>query len=120
VTVRPADASERRLLFAIRAAHSAVFLVELGSILWLVFTGLIGRRDRSVAVAAVLVAGEAAVFVVNAGVCPLTPLAERHGASKGGVSDIFLPDRLARTIPLWSSALIALAALLHLRALARR
>lgn len=63
-----------------------------------------------------LVAGEAGVFVANAGVCPLTPLAERHGASKGGVSDIFLPDRLARTIPIWSSTLIAVAVLLHLRA----
>ena len=57
-------------LFAIRATHSAIFLVELGAILWLVLTGLAGRRDRSVAVAAALVAGEAAVFVVNRGVCP--------------------------------------------------
>lgn len=102
------------LLFAIRAAHSAVFLVELWAILWLVATGITGRRDRSVGVAAALVAGEAAVFVANRGVCPLTPLAERHGASKGGVSDIFLPDRLAETIPIWSSSLIGLAALLHL------
>ncbi|HYO44342.1 MAG TPA: hypothetical protein VES19_14185 [Candidatus Limnocylindrales bacterium] len=107
-------------LFAIRATHSAVFLVELGAILWLVVTGITGRRDRSVAVAAALVAGEAAVFVVNRGVCPLTPLAERYGATKGGVSDIFLPDRLAETIPIWSSALIAGAAILHLRAALER
>jgi hypothetical protein len=112
--------SRPRRLFAIRATHSAVFLVELGAILWLVATGLAGRRDRSVAVAAVLVAGEAAVFVVNRGVCPLTPLAERLGASKGGVSDIFLPDRLAETIPVWSGALVAAAAILHLRAARRR
>jgi hypothetical protein len=111
------SASRAPALVAIRAAHSAVFLVELGSILWLVATGLTGRRDRSVGVAATLVAGEAAVFVLNRGVCPLTPLAERHGASKGGVSDIFLPDRLARTIPIWSTALIALGAVLHVRAL---
>jgi hypothetical protein len=102
-------------LVAIKAVHSAAFLVVLSAILWLVATGLVGRRDRSVAVAAALVAAEAAVFVTNDGVCPLTPLAERHGANRGGVSDIFLPDRLARTIPLWSTALVALAAALHLR-----
>ena len=102
-------------LVAIKAVHSAAFLVVLSSILWLVATGIVGRRDRSVAVAALLVAAESAVFVANDGVCPLTPLAERHGANRGGVSDIFLPDRLARTIPIWSTALVALAAVLHLR-----
>jgi hypothetical protein len=107
------------LLVAIKAVHSAAFLAVLSAILWLVATGLVGRRDRSVAVAAALVAAEAAVFVANDGVCPLTPLAERHGASKGGVSDIFLPDPVARTIPIWSSALVALGAALHVRHLAR-
>jgi len=112
----PLGRLDRPLLVAIRTVHSAIFLVELGSILWLLVTGLAGRRDRTVAVAAGLVAVESAVFVLNDRVCPLTPLAERHGAVRGGVSDIFLPDVVARTIPLWSSALIAIAFALHLRA----
>lgn len=103
------------VLWAIKAAHSAVFLVMLGAIGWLVATGLVGRRDRSVAVAASLVGIESAVFVANRGVCPLTPLAERHGASRGGVSDIFLPDAIARTIPIWASSLVVVAVVLHLR-----
>ena len=102
-------------LTAIRAVHSAVFLAELGSILWLLATGITGRRDRAVAVAAALVAAESAVFVANAGVCPLTPLAERHGAASGGVSDIFLPDAVARTIPIWATSLVVLATGLHVR-----
>ena len=72
-------------LTAVRAVHSAIFLVELGAILWLVVTGVIGRRDRTTAVAAALVAAEAAVFVANDGVCPLTPLAEGLGAQSGSV-----------------------------------
>jgi hypothetical protein len=36
------------------------------------------------------------------------------------VSDIFLPAVLARTIPAWSTALLALAAALHLHRLVRR
>ena len=107
------------LLTAIRAFHSAIFLVELGAIGWLLVTGLTGRRDRSVVIAAGLVAVEGGIFVANDGVCPLTPLAERHGASRGGVSDIFLPEMVARTIPYWSSALIALATVLHIRGLRR-
>ena len=67
------------------------------------------------AVAGTLVALEGAVFVANRGVCPLTPLAERYGANRGGVSDIFLPDAVARTIPLWSTTLIAIGVVLHLR-----
>ena len=102
---------------AVRLVHTAVFAVELSSILWLVVSGLLGRRDRSVAVAGGLVALEAGVFVANAGVCPLTPLTERLGASRGSVSDIFLPGPVARTIPVWSSALVVLAVALHARSL---
>lgn len=106
-------------LLTVKAVHSGVFLVELASILWLVLTGLAGRRDRCVGLAAILVAGECAVFVANAGVCPLTPVAEGLGASKGGVSDIFLPDALARTIPYWATPLVVLGAALHVRGLRR-
>jgi hypothetical protein len=87
----------------------------LGAIAWLVATGAQGRRDRSTAVAAVLVATEIGVYVANDRVCPLTPLAERYGARRGSVSDIWLPDVLARTLPWWSGALVALAVVLHVR-----
>ena len=103
-------------LLAVRSVHSAVFLAELWAILWLVATGLCGRRDRSVAVAAALVAAESMVFLANRGSCPLTPLAERYGAEDGRVSDIFLPDALARTIPQWSIPLVGLGVALHVRA----
>jgi hypothetical protein len=102
-------------LVAIRTVHSIVFLAELGSIVWLVVTGIVGRRDRSVGVAAILVAVESAVFIANDGTCPLTPLAERYGASSGSVSDIWLPDAVARTIPYWTIPLVILGAALHIR-----
>jgi hypothetical protein len=103
-------------VFVVKTVHTAVFLAMLSSICWLVVTGLAKRRDRSVAVAAGLIAVEAAVFVANDGVCPLTPLTERLGATRGSVSDIFLPTAVARTIPIWSSALVAIGVLLHVRA----
>jgi hypothetical protein len=105
-------------IVAVKTVHTAVFLVMLSSILWLAISGLLRRRDRTVAVAAGLVAIEAAVFVANDGVCPLTPVTERLGATRGSVSDIFLPDPVARTIPIWSTALVAAGVLFHFRSLA--
>ncbi len=104
---------------AVRAVHSAVFLVELGAIGWLVATGLVGRRDRTVAIAAALIAVEGVVWIGNDRVCPLTPLAERYGSERGSVSDIWLPDVVARTIPQWSIPLVGLGLVLHLRGLWR-
>ena len=103
-----------------KTVHTTIFGVELASIVWLVVSGLIDRRDRTVAIAAAAVGLESAVFVANDGVCPLTPLTERLGSRHGQVSDIFLPDAVARTIPIWSSALIVLAIALHGRSVLRR
>ena len=102
---------------ALKTIHTAIFAGELSAIGWLVVSGLVGRRDRTVGLAAAAVAVEVAVFLGNGGVCPITPLTERLGAAHGSVSDIFLPDAVARTIPTWSAALLAIAGLLHGRAL---
>ena len=114
----PRSRRTRAFLTGIRAIHSAIFLVMLSAIAWLGATGVTGRRDRTVAVAAVLVAVESGVFVANRGVCPLTPLAERYGDEPGGVSDILLPDVVARTIPIWATSLVVLGVALHLRGIA--
>ncbi len=111
--------SERRdpaAVAALKSIHTLIFAGELVAILWLVVSGLLGRQDRTVGIAAMAVAAEAAVFLANDGVCPITPLTERLGAAHGSVSDIFLPDAVARTIPIWSTGLLAIAGLLHIRA----
>jgi hypothetical protein len=113
------DPGARCRLAAIKALHTAVFAAQLASITWLVLSGLRGRRDRTVAAAGIAVALEGAVFVANRGVCPLTTMAEREGSRHGSVSDIFLPDVVARTIPTWSSALVGLAIVLHVRGAVR-
>jgi hypothetical protein len=105
---------------ALKTVHTVIFAGELSAILWLVLSGLVGRRDRTVGIAMAAVAAETAVFLANDGVCPITPLTERFGAAHGSVSDIFLPDAVARTTPVWSTALLAIAGLLHLRALLSR
>ena len=115
--------TERRhpvAIVVLKIAHTLIFVGELAAIVWLVVSGAVGRRDRSVGIAAAAVAIEAAVFLGNDGVCPITPLTERMGAAHGSVSDIFLPGAVARTIPAWSTALLVIAGVLHVRALAAR
>ncbi len=104
---------------ALKSVHTVIFAGELSAILWLVVSSLLGRRDRTVGIAAVAVTAEATVFLANDGVCPITPLTERLGAADGSVSDIFLPDAFARTTPIWSMILLAIAGLLHLSRLRR-
>ena len=77
----------RHIATAIRAVHSAIFAIELGAIVWLVYTGAIGRRDRTVRIAAGLVAAEGVVWLANDRVCPLTP-------SPRLMSPIPLPKRM--------------------------
>jgi hypothetical protein len=102
---------------ALKTIHTIIFAAELSAIGWLVVSGFAGKRDRTVGIAMAAVAVEAAVFLGNNGVCPITPLTERLGAADGSVSDIFLPDAVARTIPTWSTALLVIAGLLHVRGL---
>jgi hypothetical protein len=52
---------------ALKTIHTVVFAGELSAILWLVGSGLVGRRDRTVGIAAAAVVVEAAVFLANGG-----------------------------------------------------
>jgi hypothetical protein len=49
-----------------------------------------------IAVISILING--LLLLVNKGRCPFTTLAEKQGAEKGSVTDIFLPDCIARNI----------------------
>jgi len=105
----------RIALASIRAVHTLIFAVILACIGWLFWTGAVGRRDRTVGFAAGIVAVEVAVWIGNDRVCPLTPMAEHLGAERGSVSDNFLPEVMARTLPIWSTLLLVTAAVLHVR-----
>ena len=64
------------------------------------------------AITAILIEGLA--LLLNRGRCLLTTLAEKHGVAKGSVTDIFLPQWIARNV--FKSATILFAAELGLLA----
>ncbi len=121
---RPAHsaAGERRYgsraaLVAIKLVHTLAWLSIESCMVYVLYTGLNGRSDRRTAIAAGVVAGESLIFVGNRCRCPLTQLAERLGAERGSVTDIYLPQWFARNLPGIHVPLITLAAYLHMRRL---
>jgi hypothetical protein len=115
----PRQVHARRLAL-IRSIHTAAwFTIEfcVGYLLW---AGTTGRSDRRAGTAAAVVAGECLVFAVNGFRCPLTALAEQAGATRGSVTDIYLPAWFARNLPAIHVPLLVLICWLHGRTLHRR
>ena len=84
------------------------------------YDGFVRRSDRRTAIAAGVVAGESLIFVANSCRCPLTQLAERLGAERGSVTDIYLPHWFAHNLLAIHVPLIAFACYLHTRNLQRQ
>jgi len=113
--------SGRRLALAgVKAFHTAAFGVIAGSIGVIAVDGLRGRPSTRTGLAAVIALTECAVFAANGFVCPLTPMAERLGAERGSVSDIFLPDIVARNLTPIATPILVAGLLLNGRVLWRR
>lgn len=107
-------------LWSIKAIHTVLFASIGAAIVLFVWDGLRGRPQRRTAGVLGIALGETAVYLSNNQVCPLTPLAEELGAESGSVVDIFLPDSVARRIPLVSGTALLAGIALNLRAVARR
>lgn len=118
VRLIPASAGGQALI-AIKAIHTALFFsiaAALGLTLW---DGVRGRPSRRTAIAGGVVAVETVTYLSNNRVCPLTPLAELFGATRGSVVDMFLPAAVARRIPLVAGSAALLSIGLNVRALLR-
>jgi hypothetical protein len=110
----------RPLYIGVKVVHSLAFLILQTAILYLVYKGLRRQTDARAATAALLVGGECAIYAGNGFRCPLTGLAEDLGAESGQVTDIFLPDWLARNIANIYAPLYVMALILHGLNLRRR
>jgi hypothetical protein len=104
-------------LALIKAVHTAAWASIEFCVGYLLWSGACGRSDRRAAGAAAVVAGECLVFAAEGFRCPLTTLAEHAGAGDGSVTDIYLPDWLARNLPAIHVPLLILIGWLHRRAL---
>ena len=117
----PARAARPRpaVVAAIKTVHTLAWVSIESCVLYVLYAGLVGRTDKRVGIAGAIVAGETLVFAGNGFRCPLTGLAERYGAQRGSVTDIYLPKWFAHNMPAIHTPLLVLMTYLHARNLRR-
>lgn len=104
---------EGPVIVIVKAVHTVIFLCMLASVVLVTLSGIRGRMSHAARVSAVAVAGEALVFIGNGRQCPLTVLVEDLGSKHGQVTDIFLPDILARNIFAISTSMLGVGAIAY-------
>lgn len=103
----------RAPLAAIKLIHTFAWFSIESCMIYVLWAGFTRRSDRGVAIAAGVVASESLVFAANRFRCPLTQVAERVGAERGSVTDIYLPSWFAHNLLAIHVPLIMLAGYLH-------
>lgn len=104
----------RITIFQIRLVHTVIFWILSLCTVYALFSGIADRITMWTWVAVVLLFVESVVLVVSGWKCPLTILAERQGALRGSVTDIFLPKWFADRIFLVCGTMYAVANVLIL------
>jgi uncharacterized protein YndB with AHSA1/START domain len=118
---RPApNALRRTALTAVKLVHTFAWFSIESCMVYVLWAGFRRQSDRRAATAAGVVATESLIFAANGFRCPLTQVAERVGAERGSVTDIYLPRWFAHNLPAIHVPLILLAGYLHRRNLRER
>ena len=82
------------MLFWIKSLHTMVFILMSCSVMYVLYSGIVGSAGVLTWVAVSLMVLEVLAFTLNKCKCPLTQLTERYGAESGTVSSMFLPKLL--------------------------
>lgn len=102
-----------RTIFLIKVVHTLIFWVLSACVLYALFSGITGGITMWTWIAVGLLLLESVVLVASGWTCPLTILAERRGAMRGSVTDIFLPRWFAdRIFPICGSMYVLAVALI--------
>ena len=66
--------------------------------MYILYAGITRTFNMFLLIAIIAILIEGLVIIFNKWRCPLTSLAEKHGAEKGTVTDMFLPDVISRNV----------------------
>lgn len=103
----------RITIFQIKLVHSIIFWILSACVLYALFSGAADRVTPWTWIACGSIVVEGLVLAACGGRCPLTILAERQGAARGSVTDIFLPKWFAdRIFPICGTTYLVAVALI--------
>jgi hypothetical protein len=88
--------NDAQTLTAIRAVHTAIYVLMAAAIFVLTFAGITGQTGMWLWVALTLVAIENLVFAGCGFKCPLTVCSVHYGAETGKAFETFLPESVTR------------------------
>ena len=88
----------RLTILHVKLIHTVIFWLLSACVLYVLFSGVADHITTWTWVAVGLVVLESVVLAASGWTCPLTILAERLGAVRGSVTDIFLPKWFADRI----------------------
>ena len=88
----------RVTIFHVKLIHTLIFWLLSACVLYVLFSGVADSITTWTWVAVGLFLVESVVLAASGWTCPLTILAERLGAVRGSVTDIFLPKWFADRI----------------------
>jgi len=89
-------------LFFIKLFHSVIAFFMLGCLLYILYAGITTIFNWFLWIAVVTIFIEGIAILLNGWRCPLTTLAEKWGAEKSSVADLFMPGIMARNLFNWS------------------
>lgn len=103
-------------IFRIKLLHTVIFWILSACVVYALYSGVVGDITAWTGIAVGLLLAETAVLAASGWTCPLTRLAERHGATSGSVADIFLPKVLAdRIFPVCGTLFVVALVLILVR-----
>lgn len=85
-----------RPLVRIKLLHTFIWAIMAAAILYVLYSGVVGKLTIVTWISIALALGECIVIVLNKWRCPLTPLAAKHTENREPNFDIFLPRWLAK------------------------
>lgn len=88
----------RITIFQIKLVHTIIFWLLSLCVIYALYSGIADRITTWTWIAVGLLLAESIILAMSGWTCPLTILAERQGALRGSVADIYLPTWLASRI----------------------
>lgn len=85
-------------IFFIKLFHTFIFVFMVACLVYIFYSGVTKIFNWILFLAIIAILIEGIALMLNKWRCPLTTLAEKYGAEKGSITDMFLPAIISRNV----------------------